>query len=135
MGLAVSSWRLASAVARSGQLPAQLPAAARDKIVQSFSSGGSSGLAVGRGQTGGGSAAFQAPPNLPPAVVHQLQHQIATYFHDVFVNAFLLAMRPTLLISVGVLLLAAISCFGIQRRRVAATAAQHEVEREVAAGG
>jgi len=123
------------AVARSGQLPAQLPAAARDKIVQSFSSGGSGGLAVGRGQTGGGSAAFLAPPNLPPAVVHQLQHQIATYFHDVFVNAFLLAMRPTLLISVGVLLLAAISCFGIQRRRVAATAAQHEVEREVAAAG
>ena len=123
------------AVARAGQLPAQLPATAKAKIVHSFSSGSSGGLAVGRGQTGGGSAAFQAPPNLPASAVHQTQQQIAGYFHDVFVNAFLLSMRPTLLISVAVLLLAAVSCFGIQRRRLAAAAAEQQAEPELAAAG
>jgi len=38
-------------------------------------------------------------------------------------------MRPTLLISVAVVLLAAISCLGIQRRKAAAAAAAQELER------
>jgi EmrB/QacA subfamily drug resistance transporter len=118
------------AVSRAGQLPARLSAAAKEKIVQSFTSRSAGGLEVGRGQSGGGSAAFQAPPNLPAAAVHQLQQQIAAYFHDVFVNAYLVAMRPTLLISVAVLLVAAVSCLGIQRRQVAAVAAEQERSRE-----
>jgi EmrB/QacA subfamily drug resistance transporter len=121
------------AAGRAGELPAQLPATAKQKIIDSFSVGGQGGLEVGRGQTGAGSASFQPPPNLPAAVLHQIQQQIATYFHDVFVNAYLVAMRPTLLISVTVVLLAAISCLGIQRRKVAAAAATHELERSQAA--
>jgi MFS family permease len=116
---------------RAGQLPSQLPAATRQKLVDSFHSSG--GLEVGRGQTGGGSAAFQAPPNLPAALVHQMQQQIATYFHDVFVNAYLSAMRPTLAISVAVLLVASVSCLLIQRRAVAARRAEEERERVAAA--
>jgi EmrB/QacA subfamily drug resistance transporter len=117
---------------RAGQLPSQLPPATRQKLVDSFHSGG--GLQVGRGQTGGGSAAFQAPPNVPAAVVHQIQQQISAYFHDVFVNAYLSAMRPTLAISVAVLLIASLSCLLIQRRAVAARKAEEERERVVAAG-
>jgi EmrB/QacA subfamily drug resistance transporter len=121
------------AASRAGELPAQLPATAKQKIIDSFSASGQGGLEVGRGQTGAGSASFQPPPSLPAAVLHQIQQQIATYFHDVFVNAYLVAMRPTLLISVTVVLLAAISCLGIQRRKVAAAAAAHELERSQAA--
>jgi len=117
------------AVSRAGQLPSQLPAAARQKLVDSFNSGG--GLEVGRGQTGTGGTSFQAPPNLPPALAHQVQQQITAYFHDVFVNAYLSAMRPTLAISVAVLLAGSLSCLLIQRRAVAAREAQ-ERERAVA---
>jgi EmrB/QacA subfamily drug resistance transporter len=117
------------AAGRAGELPSQLPATAKQKIVDSFSAGGQGGLEVGRGQTGAGSASFQPPPNLPASVLHQIQQQIAAYFHDVFVNAYLVAMRPTLLISVAVVLLAAISCLGIQRRKAAAAAAAQELER------
>jgi EmrB/QacA subfamily drug resistance transporter len=118
------------AASHAGQLPAQLPAAVRQRIIDSFSSN-SQGLEVGRGQTGA-TATVQLPPNLPPTVAHQVQQQVAAYFHDVFVNAFLVAMRPTLLISIAVLLVAALSCLGIQRRKVAAAAAEQERER---AGG
>jgi EmrB/QacA subfamily drug resistance transporter len=123
------------ASSRAGQLPTQLPAAARQKIVDTFNSSGQGGLEVGRGQTGAGSGTFQPPANVPAAVAHQLQVQIAAYFHDVFVNAYLIAMRPTLLVSVTVVLLAAISCLGIQRRKVAAAMAAQELERGQAAAG
>jgi EmrB/QacA subfamily drug resistance transporter len=123
------------AASRAGELPPQLPSTAKQKIIDSFSSSGQGGLEVGRGQTGAGSASFQPPPNLPASVLHQIQQQIAAYFHDVFVNAYLVAMRPTLLISVTVVLLAAISCLGIQRRKAAAAAAAQELERSQAAAG
>ena len=123
------------AASRAGELPSQLPAAARQKLIDSFTSSGQGGLQVGRGQTGASSANFQLPANVPVSVAHQVQQQVAAYFHDVFVNAYLIAMRPTLLISVAVVLLAAISCLGIQRRKAAAAAAAQELERgRVAAG-
>jgi MFS transporter len=119
---------------RAGELPSQLPAATRQKLVDSFNSS-SGGLEVGRGQTGAGAGtgSFQAPPNVPAAVVHQLQQQIAAYFHDVFVNAYLTAMRPTLAISVAVLLVGSLSCLLIERRAVAARRAE-EARQRVAAG-
>jgi EmrB/QacA subfamily drug resistance transporter len=123
------------AASRAGELPAQLPAAAKQKIVDSFSSSGQGGLQVGRGQTGAASASIQLPANLPASIAHQVQQQVAAYFHDVFVNGYLVAMRPTLLISVAVVLLAAISCLGIQRRKAAAAAAAVELERGRAAAG
>jgi EmrB/QacA subfamily drug resistance transporter len=122
------------AARRAGELPSQLPAAAKQKLVDSFSSSGQGGLQVGRGQTGATGASFQLPANVPASVAHQVQQQVAAYFHDVFVNGYLIAMRPTLLISVAVVLLAAISCLGIQRRKAAAAAAQ-ELERGRAAAG
>ena len=123
------------AVQRANELPVQIPPAAKQKIVGAFNSS-TSGLEVGRGQTGAASGSVQLPANLPPALAHQVQQQVSAYFHDVFNNAYLIAMRPTLLISVAVVLVAAISCLGIQRRVVAAAAADRERERErlVAAG-
>jgi EmrB/QacA subfamily drug resistance transporter len=125
------------AASRAGELPAQLPAAARQTVIDSFSGSGQGGLQVGRGQTGAGGGAIQLPPGVPPAVAHEVQQQVAAYFHDVFVNAYLVAMRPTLLISVAVVLVAAISCLGIQRRKAAAAAAAkaEELERGTAAAG
>jgi EmrB/QacA subfamily drug resistance transporter len=123
------------AALRAGQLPSQLPAAAKQKIVDAFSSSGQGGLQVGRGQTGAAGANFQLPANVPASIAHQVQQQVATYFHDVFVNAYLVAMRPTLLISVAVVLLGAISCIAIQRRKAAGAAAAQELERGRAAAG
>ena len=120
------------ASSRAGQLPSQLPPAVRQKLIDSFNNSGS--LEVGRGQTGAGSSGFQAPPNVPAAVVHQIQAGIATYFHDVFVNAYITAMRPTLAISVVVLFIASASCLMIERRVVAARKAEAERERVTATG-
>ena len=123
------------ASARSGELPAQLPAAARQRLIDSFSGGSHSGLQVGRGQTGSAAGNLPLDPRLSPEAAHQLRAQIATYFHDVFNNAFLIAMRPTLLITVVVVFLAAVSCLGIQRRAAAQRSAteQSQPGREAAA--
>jgi hypothetical protein len=49
---------------------------------------------------------------VPAQVVAQLQ-QIA---HDVFVNAFVIAMRPTLLLPIAVVLLAAAGCLAVRNK-------------------
>ncbi|HEU5326764.1 MAG TPA: DHA2 family efflux MFS transporter permease subunit [Thermomicrobiales bacterium] len=93
---------------------AQLPAQFRDSFVSGFSNAAKGGLEVGAGQTGGSLA---LPPGVPANVTQQLQ-QLA---HDVFTHAFVTAMRPTLVLPIVVVLLAALTCFAIQRRRATAT--------------
>ena len=98
----------AQAAAKSGQLPPQF----RDQFVSGFAQASRSGFQVGVGQSGGA----QLPPNVPAQAVAQIQ-QIA---RDVFENAFILAMHPTAIVAIVVLLLAAAGCVFIVGRRVPA---------------
>ncbi len=103
----------------------QLPASFRDRFVDAFSHAGRGGLEVGAGQTGG-----QLPAGLPATAVQQLQ-QLA---HEVFVNGFVTAMRPTLAVPVALLFLGSLSCLAIQRRKKAAGRAPASEDYAVAAG-
>jgi EmrB/QacA subfamily drug resistance transporter len=89
------------------QRSAQLPEAFRSRFVDGFSQAAKHGFEVGRGQTGG---SLQLPAGVPSSVVHQLQ-QLA---HDVFTNAFVIAMRPTLALPIAVLVVVALSCFAVR---------------------
>lgn len=100
----------------------QLPAAFRATFVDGFASAARNGLQVGRGQAGG----VQLPA-LPP----QAARLVASLVHDVFVNGYVSAMRPTLLVSVAALLLGSLSCTLIVRRR----AQLHEVPAAAVAAG
>ncbi|MBJ7598481.1 DHA2 family efflux MFS transporter permease subunit [Candidatus Nephthysia bennettiae] len=91
------------------QRSAALPEPFRNSFVDAFSGAAKNGLEIGAGQSGG---SLRLPPGVPPQVVAQLQ-QIA---HDVFVNAFVIAMRPTLILPIAVVLLAAISCLWVRNR-------------------
>jgi EmrB/QacA subfamily drug resistance transporter len=93
------------AVERSAALPQPF----RSPFVDAFSGAAKNGLEIGAGQNGG---SLQLPAGVPAPVVAQLQ-QIA---HDVFVNAFVIAMRPTLLLPIAVVLLAAVSCLAVRNR-------------------
>jgi len=95
----------AQAAAKSGQLPSQF----RDQFVNGFAQASRSGFQVGVGQSGGA----QLPPNIPPQAIAQIQ-QIA---RDVFENAFILAMHPTAVVAIVVLLLAAAGCIFIATGR------------------
>jgi len=86
------------AVSRS----APLPAAFRAQFVDGFSHAAKNGFEVGSGQTG---SSLSLPPGIPVEVIHQLQ----AIAHAVFTNAFVDAARPTILIPIGVLLLAALA--------------------------
>jgi hypothetical protein len=97
---------------RQADLPAQLPAPARAHLVSLVDSAGAGSLQVGRGQNG---VAGQIPPGAPPG----LAQEIAAWFHDVFVNAYITAMRPTMVVPIVFLFLGAASCLLIQRRRAA----------------
>jgi len=97
----------------------QLPPAFRDSFVDGFTQAARSGLQVGRGQTGGA----QLPPDLPSQVVAQVQQLV----HDVFVNGYVAALRPTVAVSVAVLAVAAASCVLVVGRRVVDTRTVEEV--------
>jgi EmrB/QacA subfamily drug resistance transporter len=99
------------ALRRSVQLPAQF----RQRFVDGFNGAAKAGLNVGRGQTG---SAAQTPAGVPPDVARQLA-QVA---HDTFVNAYLNAMRPTLIFPVVLLAIGSLSCTLIVRRKRGAPA-------------
>jgi len=88
-----------------------LPPAFQSRFVGGFSQATKSGLQVGRGQTGAA---------LPSGVLVQLVGQLAKLIREVFDNAYVTALRPTVAVAVGVLFLASLSClFVINRRRLA----------------
>lgn len=124
---AVLQSRLASelhdqAVAYSGQVNP----AFRNRFVDGFSHVASGGFQIGVGQTGG----VQLPPNIPPSVVQSLQSLFRTVFDHAYVNA----VRPTLVTSIVVLAVGALSCFFIESRARATARADIMQERARAAG-
>jgi EmrB/QacA subfamily drug resistance transporter len=103
--------RLASALAtEAARRAAALPEQFRGQFVEGFRSASKGGLEVGAGQTG---AQLRLPANLPKGVA-DLVRRIAT---ATFTHGFVNAMRPTLLLPLGVLVLGVLSCLFIQRRR------------------
>jgi EmrB/QacA subfamily drug resistance transporter len=108
---AVLATTLTSAM-RSRALTAasQLPPAARPGFLAGFAHTASSGLQVGRGQ-----AAATLPRAMPAALASRIERLI----HDVFVHGYLAAMRPTLALSVALLLAGAAACVLLRRRSAA----------------
>ena len=91
------------AVQRAHQLPPQF----RDRFVDGFGEGG---LEVGTSPAGGGA---EATPGVPAQVAQQLQQLAEEVFKDGFVDA----MHPTLILPIAIVLLAAMSCLAIKRRK------------------
>lgn len=96
---------------RAVTVSAQLPPQYRQQFIDGFATAAKNGFEVGRGQSGGA----QAPAGLPPQAAQLVQQLI----HDVFVNGFVTALRPTLAVPVAGFALAAVSCVLIARRRSA----------------
>jgi len=105
------------AVAHAGEVPA----AFRDRFIAIFSTASSNGFQIGAGQTGA-----SLPSGLPPAVAAQLT-RIA---HDVFVSAYIDAMKNTLVVPVIFLALTALTTLLIKRRKRPAAQAVEAPEEE-----
>ena len=99
----------------------QIPPAFRDQFVSGFSKAASSGFKVGVGQTGG----VQLPAGIPPQVAQTLQ----SLFKQVFDHAYTNSVRPTLIVSIVVLGVGAVSTLFIERRSKA-TARADTIHRE-----
>jgi EmrB/QacA subfamily drug resistance transporter len=87
---------------------AHLPRAYQQPFVDGFAQAAKTGLQVGRGQTGA-----SLPANLPASVAGT----VARLVHDVFVNGYVIAMRPTVAVAVVVLAVASISCLWVLNGR------------------
>jgi len=85
------------AVAYSSQLPAPF----QQPFVNGFADAAKQGLEVGAGQSG---AALQLPPGIP----QQVADQLAQLAHAVFTHAFVDAMRPSMALPIGIVVLAAL---------------------------
>ena len=104
-----------------------LPLAFRAQFVKAFSSVAANGFEIGTGQNGA-----TLPSGLPPAVTHQ----IAALAHDVFVSGYIDAMKPTLVLPIGVLFFTALTTLLIKRRqRPAVTKGENAPEELAAAAG
>jgi EmrB/QacA subfamily drug resistance transporter len=101
-----------------------LPAAYRDQFVAAFSSVASNGLEIGTGQTGA-----KLPAGLPPGVAQQ----ITALGHDVFVSAYIDALKPTLVVPIVVLAITAVTALLIKRRRQPAMVKGEPASEELAA--
>ena len=86
----------------------EVPAAFRDRFIAAFSSVSSNGFQIGTGQNGA-----SLPSGLPPAVAAQLT-RIA---HDVFVSAYIDALKSTLVVPVIFLAFTALTTLLIKRRQ------------------
>lgn len=105
--------RLATELVSQAQLQAvSLPPAFRAPFVQGFARAANSALEVGRGQSG-----VSLPSNLPPAV----RGRVLQVGHDVFAQAFINAMRPSLAVAIAVLLFGALLTSGLESRRKASS--------------
>jgi EmrB/QacA subfamily drug resistance transporter len=102
-----------------------LPPAYRDQFVKAFSSVAANGFQIGTGQNGA-----KLPAGLPPAV----QQQLTTLAHDVFVSAYIDAMKQTLVLPIAVLVFTAFTALLIQRRARAEREAAERDEVRAAAG-
>jgi EmrB/QacA subfamily drug resistance transporter len=103
---------------------AALPAAYREQFIAAFSSVAANGFEIGTGQNGA-----KLPPGLPPAVAQQL----TSLAHDVFVTAYIDALKPTLVVPIAVLALTALSTLLIKRRQRPAIEQEESASKEVAA--
>jgi EmrB/QacA subfamily drug resistance transporter len=99
---------------------AQLPEPYRAGFVAGFSQAGKNGLEIGAGQSGG---SLNVPTGIPADAVHQL----LTIGHSVFTNAFVAAMRPTLVLPIVVILAAAVSCLAVRNRPLVSAEAEEAV--------
>jgi len=112
------------AVAHAGEVPA----AFRDRFIAIFSSVSSNGFQIGPNQTGA-----SLPAGLPPAVAAQ----VSRVAHDVFVSAYIDAMKSTLVVPVLFLAFTALTTLLIKRRRrpaAQAVEAPAEEFKQAAAG-
>ena len=108
------------AVSHSGAVPASF----RDQFIAAFNSVAANGFQIGTGQNG---AAL--PPGIPAAAAHQ----IATLFHDVFVSAYIDAMKPTLAVPIAFLFFTAATTILIKRRQPPAKQQQPAQREELQA--
>jgi len=104
---AVLQSRLADALAEQAtQRAGQLPQGARAGFVAGFRDAAGSGLQVGAGQSGAPVASAPDP---------QLAARIAELAHQVFQHAFVAAMRPTMVVPLVVVVLAAGAALAVRR--------------------
>jgi MFS family permease len=102
-----------------------LPPSFRAQFIAAFSSVSTNGFEIGTGQNGA-----KLPSGLPPAVAHQ----ISVLAHDVFVSAFIDAMKTTLFVPIVFLAFTALTTLLIRRRqRPAAAQGEPVQEQKVAA--
>jgi EmrB/QacA subfamily drug resistance transporter len=99
----------------------RLPASYRGRFVGGFSQAARHGFEIGRGQTG---ESMHLPAGVPAQVSAQL-HRLAA---AVFTHGFVDAMRPTLLLPIGIVVLAAVACLAVTARRPTAPDVQRERE-------
>ena len=98
---------------------ASIPEAFRSQFIAVFTNVSAKGFEIGTGESGA-----RLPSNLPASVAHQL----SAIAHDVFVSAYIDAMKATFVLPIAVLALTALSALLLRRQPAARAAKQPREE-------
>ena len=104
---------------------ASIPEAFRSQFIAVFTNVSSKGFEIGTGESGA-----RLPSNLPASVAHQL----SAIAHDVFVSAYIDAMKATFVLPIAVLARTALSALLLRRQPAARAAEQPREEVKAAVG-
>ena len=107
VGALLQSQLASSLTNQATQRAGHIPPAARAGFVAGFRAAAKNGLQVGAGQSG---RSVQTSHGLP----QQVMFLIERVAHEVFTNAFVTAMRVTIISPIAVICVAALSCFAIK---------------------
>src|SRR5256885_9495884 len=103
---------------------AALPPTFRDQFVAIFTNVSSKGFQIGSGESGA---------KLAPGIPESVAQQVSAIAHDVFVSAYIDAMKHTLIVPIAFLAFTALTTLLIKRRRRPAAAEQPREEYRAAA--
>ena len=119
VGGLLQSQLASSLTSQATQRAGQLPPTARAGFVAGFRAAANNGLQVGAGQSG---SSIQVSHGLP----QQVMLFIERVAHEVFTNAFVAAMRVTMVLPIAVICVAALSCFAIKGGKAPPSASRAE---------
>jgi EmrB/QacA subfamily drug resistance transporter len=105
IGAVIQNQLVSALKAQASQRAGAIPAAYRTAFVQGYSHAGKNGLQVGTVQA----------RSLPTSVPQDLAHRIQEIAVQVFAHGFAQALKPSMAVAAGVMLLGAISCLAVKK--------------------
>lgn len=127
VGAVLQSWLAARLNSRAIDVSTELPEPVREPFIDGFAGAEEGGLQVSAAQDG-------IDIVLPPGVPEEVVRKIGEMAHDVFIQGYVDAMKPTLIVPVAAVACGAVLCLAVKRGRTGRDAEGDDVGTRTISG-